>query len=442
MPLSRRTSRTNRTQSDAGFGPQSVAEQLNGHPSHKSGLRATAVKQGVPDISGAVEGPRPQRRELPVAVAPAPANRRRSHERKKSLSEAEEPGQNAIAEESSAAKPTISFASLIKEAILSSPHQRLLLHEIYDAVQRKYPYFQTAGEGWKNSIRHNLSINAMFVKVPRGLLEEQGPDGKQRGLELGQKKGCYWIVKDMGTGFTGAAGFDIMEAKRRRTLHHLFARSSSLSAGAKQHDLIHIMPFTQVPMVHENGYGSGDGSGEEGGSKRRMSESAVHYMPYAQEQQAQSFYPGYPTSYEMVWTPTNTVAQQPYYSMPTNFPAYVDYQQVPFPAAVPMEPMTDIQPLPIEPQMGFEGEQQSEMPWLATSPTMSQTAMHEPFIWPSQPQQQTMPWASSVPAKEYQPTMRERRASQVGPGTLPRRNPKDIWLSDITPSSSTQENPS
>lgn len=46
-------------------------------------------------------------------------------------------------------KPDISFYVLIKEAILSSPEQKLLLSEIYDAIQKRYPYFKTAGEGWK-----------------------------------------------------------------------------------------------------------------------------------------------------------------------------------------------------------------------------------------------------------------------------------------------------
>lgn len=46
-------------------------------------------------------------------------------------------------------KPDVSFYVLIKEAILSSPEQRLLLCEIYDAIQSRYPYFKTAGDGWK-----------------------------------------------------------------------------------------------------------------------------------------------------------------------------------------------------------------------------------------------------------------------------------------------------
>lgn len=50
-------------------------------------------------------------------------------------------------------KPQLSLAYLIREAIAESPRQRLLLHEIYDAIAKKYPYYQTAGDGWKVSCR-------------------------------------------------------------------------------------------------------------------------------------------------------------------------------------------------------------------------------------------------------------------------------------------------
>ncbi|XP_028995195.1 forkhead box protein O3a [Betta splendens] len=63
-----------------------------------------------------------------------------------------------------------SYADLITQAIDSSPEKRLTLSQIYDWMVRSVPYFKDKGDsnssaGWKNSIRHNLSLHSRFVKV-------------------------------------------------------------------------------------------------------------------------------------------------------------------------------------------------------------------------------------------------------------------------------------
>ena len=75
-------------------------------------------------------------------------------------------------------KPTQSYIGLIGKAILSSPQQKLVLSDIYDYIQTNYPYFRNRGPGWRNSIRHNLSLNDCFVKVGRS------PNGK----------GHFWAI--------------------------------------------------------------------------------------------------------------------------------------------------------------------------------------------------------------------------------------------------------
>ncbi|KAI0686794.1 hypothetical protein BC835DRAFT_1287441 [Cytidiella melzeri] len=79
-------------------------------------------------------------------------------------------------------KPFYPYSTLIRYAIKGAPNQKLLLEDIYYAIESRFPYFRTAPPGWKNSVRHNLSLNPCFEKVPRPLTD--------RG------KGSYWTVND------------------------------------------------------------------------------------------------------------------------------------------------------------------------------------------------------------------------------------------------------
>uniref|UniRef100_A0A8D0C3V2 Forkhead box O3 n=1 Tax=Salvator merianae TaxID=96440 RepID=A0A8D0C3V2_SALMN len=64
----------------------------------------------------------------------------------------------------------LSYADLITRAIESSPEKRLTLSQIYEWMVRCVPYFKDKGDsnssaGWKNSIRHNLSLHSRFIRV-------------------------------------------------------------------------------------------------------------------------------------------------------------------------------------------------------------------------------------------------------------------------------------
>ncbi|XP_032891707.1 forkhead box protein F1 isoform X2 [Amblyraja radiata] len=77
-------------------------------------------------------------------------------------------------------KPPYSYIALIVMAIQSAPTKRLTLSEIYQFLQSRFPFFRGSYQGWKNSVRHNLSLNECFIKLPKGL----GRPGK----------GHYWTI--------------------------------------------------------------------------------------------------------------------------------------------------------------------------------------------------------------------------------------------------------
>ncbi|XP_054159578.1 forkhead box protein I1-A-like [Oppia nitens] len=75
-------------------------------------------------------------------------------------------------------KPQHSYIGLIAIAILSMSDQKMVLSDIYQHILDNYPYFRNRGPGWRNSIRHNLSLNDCFVKSGRSA----------------NGKGHYWAI--------------------------------------------------------------------------------------------------------------------------------------------------------------------------------------------------------------------------------------------------------
>ncbi|XP_014674743.1 PREDICTED: forkhead box protein C1-like [Priapulus caudatus] len=122
-------------------------------------------------------------------------------------------------------KPNYSYIALISKAILSAANKKMLLSEIYQFIMDSHPFFRNEDRYWRNSIRHNLSLNECFIKAGRS---ENG-------------KGNYWAIHPANVGDFGKGDFRRRRARRR-------ARKSQLLSELSQRYRVATPPY--YPMQY------------------------------------------------------------------------------------------------------------------------------------------------------------------------------------------------
>ncbi|XP_076810054.1 uncharacterized protein LOC143452816 [Clavelina lepadiformis] len=128
-------------------------------------------------------------------------------------------------------KPPFSYIALIAMAIKDSPTGKLTLAEINDYLMKKFPFFRGPYTGWRNSVRHNLSLNECFRKILR---DPSRPWGKDN----------YWTINP-NSEYTFADG---VFRRRRKRLARKYSHMSSHG----------VMTLSPTPSVTSQGSSSCD----------------------------------------------------------------------------------------------------------------------------------------------------------------------------------------
>lgn len=147
-------------------------------------------------------------------------------------------------------KPPYSYATMITQAIMSTNDMMMSLSDIYDWISSKYSFYRHSRSGWQNSIRHNLSLNKAFEKVPRkanepgkGMKWQITPQFKE---EFIRKASCGRLIKGRSSTLQQRLRDSPMKQQQKQ-FEHVF-RPPKKSSPSKVSD---PMDFQQAPSSVE-----------------------------------------------------------------------------------------------------------------------------------------------------------------------------------------------
>lgn len=116
----------------------------------------------------------------------------------------------------------------------------------------RFPYYRDNKQGWQNSIRHNLSLNDCFFKVPRDKSSGGAGGGTTTATSGGDEtiesagKGSYWMLDP-----SACDMFEQGNYRRRRTRRQ---RHSKLLLAGQMHQVTFILEYKKMKIFIENSF--------------------------------------------------------------------------------------------------------------------------------------------------------------------------------------------
>ncbi|CAF3680067.1 unnamed protein product [Rotaria sp. Silwood1] len=140
------------------------------------------------------------------------------------------PGKSSYSDE----KPPYSYIALTAMAIQQSPEKMLPLSDIYKFITDRFPYYRTNTQKWQNSLRHNLSFNDCFIKIPRRI-DRPG-------------KGNFWALHSNCSDMFENGSY----LRRRKRFKLLKQEQIKLDEEEEEKSMINKKPITKTSFLIDN----------------------------------------------------------------------------------------------------------------------------------------------------------------------------------------------
>lgn len=297
-------------------------------------------------------------------------------------------------------KPPYSYIALIAMAVSQAPNKMLTLGEICDFIIQQFPYYRKRWPAWQNSIRHNLSLNDCFIKVPR----EYGSSGK----------GNFWKLHPASAEMFKNGSF---LRRRYRFLHQLPQKpyTDGLTSPTAVHpETVFHQPGIKLEMASTSPMAISPGGFD----------SKSSLQPYPYQISEQKFFGSMPTNTEEYFARTRGFTSPPIAEMAYDFPHLPHLPQAsrggfPIPGAPPhLNPLRHYQPGECITQSAWAyphlASQPSPLPGNPSMPHHFASAIsvchvdpfavqHQQAVQMQQPQAQHPPGQQQTPSSPHSP---------------------------------------